>query len=98
MEKGKFHFVPNGYVNASGRFIDEEYVLLHSILANEKNDDVACYRCAHWHGEQKHPESCDAFPRGIPKEILYCEVKHDKPYPDEKNPVDKGIRFTELID
>ena len=98
MKKGKFHSIPNGYVNASGRFIDAEYVTIHRLLADEKNEDVACFRCAHWHGDDKSRETCDAFPKGIPHEILYTKVRHDKPYPDETNPRDKGIRFTELIE
>ena len=31
---------------------------------------------------------CAAFPEGIPREILFNEVLHDKPYPG-----DHGIRY-----
>jgi len=65
------------------------------MFADEKNEDVACFRCAHWHGEDKSPESCDAFPEGIPKELLYTKVRHDKPWPDSENPLDNGIMFEE---
>ena len=64
-------------------FIDEEYVFIQRFVSKEKNDDVACYRCAYWHGEQK--DSCDAFPKEIPDEIInefecVCFHMTDVPY------------------
>lgn len=97
MKRAKFQSIPNGYVNASGKFIDAEFVTIHRLLADDKHDDVACYRCAYWHGEEKDPESCEAFPDGIPEEILYGKFRHVKPYPNEKNAIDKGIHFAETI-
>lgn len=47
-----------------------------------------CLKCKHFHkpGPQ-YGLTCDAFPGGIPEEIL-MGVKHTEPYSD-----DNGIRF-----
>ena len=94
MKKEKFRSIPNGYKSARNRFIDAEYVFLYRLLSDDRNDDVACYRCMYWHGEEKD-DRCDAFPKGIPKKITQGKFRHDKPYPNSENPKDKGIMFAE---
>jgi len=46
-------------------------------------NDSICYRCEHVH----HPErtTCDAFPDGIPGEIISGKVKHTEPYPGDND-------------
>ena len=44
---------------------------------------VMCNECAHYHWDS----TCDAFPKGIPSEILY-RGEHDTPFEG-----DGGIRF-----
>lgn len=46
-----------------------------------------CWSCRHFH--DKHDKvTCDAFPNGIPADIVLNIVDHAKPYPG-----DKRIRF-----
>jgi len=92
MTDSKFKSIGEGYVNASGRFIDAEYVQLHRYLS-KGDEDVACYRCAHWHGEELD-NKCDAFPNGIPEEIFYGGIRHDVPYPNADEHIDKGLTFS----
>jgi hypothetical protein len=47
-----------------------------------------CYSCAHLHGEELAPLTCDAYPDGIPDAILDSVVDHRQPYED-----DQGIQF-----
>lgn len=44
-----------------------------------------CADCVHKHLDSP---TCEAFPDGIPREILLMEHDHRKPYPD-----DNGIRY-----
>lgn len=44
---------------------------------------IMCNDCIHYHGFAK----CDAFPDGIPHDLIYRE-EHDTPFPG-----DKGIRY-----
>ena len=46
-----------------------------------------CQGCIHLVGNLMNP-TCSAFPAGIPQEILFSQVDHRKPYPD-----DLGIQF-----
>ncbi len=48
--------------------------------------DRLCFSCRHL--RMTFPVSCDAFPDGIPEDILDCTVQHDAPYPG-----DNGIQF-----
>jgi DNA-binding transcriptional ArsR family regulator len=54
-----------------------------------------CTFCKHaWNGSRRGEPSrarCDAFPGGIPDEILWNRVRHDSPYPG-----DQGIQFEPL--
>ena len=43
-----------------------------------------CLRCKHWNGKGR----CEAFPDGIPHEILTDEFDHKEPYPG-----DNGTQF-----
>jgi len=43
-----------------------------------------CLRCKYWNGKGR----CEAFPDGIPHEILIDEFDHKEPHPD-----DNGIQF-----
>lgn len=45
-----------------------------------------CDRCIH---KREKGETCDAYPDGIPYEILLSEVDHTKPYKG-----DHGIQFS----
>jgi len=48
-------------------------------------DDGICNDCIH---VRDNGYECDAFPDGIPNEILTGEIDHHKPHPD-----DNGIQF-----
>jgi hypothetical protein len=53
--------------------------------------DLICLKCKHF---REIAIGCDAFPEGIPREIIFNN-KHDKPLDDQKNkivfePVDKN--------
>lgn len=54
---------------------------------------IKCMCCQHFHVYPKKGKenlfTCKAFPDGIPLEIIWEEVSHDKPYPG-----DHGYRFT----
>ncbi len=53
-----------------------------------------CFDCVHFHGMVQRKPRCDAFPDGIPREIiLSSEQKHDTPYPG-----DHGIQFEQYED
>jgi hypothetical protein len=44
--------------------------------------------CEHFHFEDQYHLTCEAFPGGIPEEILHNQHDHNEPYPN-----DNGIRF-----
>ena len=44
-----------------------------------------CYKCIFFHPEDIVKFSCDAFPDGIPGEIIKNEIKHTEPLPEQKN-------------
>jgi hypothetical protein len=48
-----------------------------------------CFQCKHLFANQKGP-NCEAFPDGIPMEILLNDFDHENAYPG-----DNGIRFEE---
>jgi len=50
-----------------------------------------CYECKHFHGEDVEGLTCDAFPDGIPFEIITSEFDHNAPYPG-----DHGIQFESI--
>jgi hypothetical protein len=46
-----------------------------------------CLNCKHFH-QGGEGLTCDAFPEGIPDDILTTDVEHRKPYPG-----DHGMQF-----
>ncbi len=52
-----------------------------------------CLECSHFIGRsnKRFGFLCDAFPKGIPADILTGKVDHHKPYPG-----DHGIQFEPL--
>jgi hypothetical protein len=49
-----------------------------------------CFECAHF--DNHKGLTCEAFPEGIPKELMFGYVEHATPYPG-----DKGIRFAQRV-
>lgn len=47
-----------------------------------------CHTCVH----KRDVYTCDAFPDGIPVEILTGDAIHNRPYPG-----DRGIRYERMI-
>jgi|GEM_PF-1602330 len=47
-----------------------------------------CLKCAHFHENNEDAFTCDAFPKGIPDEIVLRGFNHSRPFPG-----DNGIRF-----
>ena len=56
-----------------------------------KEGDIKISDCAICKHKYSNGISCDAYPKGIPQDIISGEVKHREPYPG-----DNGIRFEEL--
>jgi hypothetical protein len=51
-----------------------------------------CTLCSHLHESEGHPDhihTCDAFPEGVPGEILHSGFDHRQPFEG-----DNGIRFS----
>lgn len=44
--------------------------------------ELICFKCKHF---REFKGGCDAFPDGIPDEIVSGENQHLKPLPDQKN-------------
>ena len=51
-----------------------------------------CFRCKHLHGDESRM-TCDAFPEGIPDELVHDTRDHKKPFTG-----DNGIRFEPIDD
>jgi hypothetical protein len=47
-----------------------------------------CLQCKYFHDEDTEHSTCDAFPQGIPEDILLSKFDHSKPFPG-----DNGIQF-----
>jgi hypothetical protein len=47
-----------------------------------------CTKCKHFHNQRLDANVCDAFPGGIPLDIIFMEFKHIAPYEG-----DHGIQF-----
>lgn len=67
-------------------YIDSEDKLLDDLDVMFDNEDFWCEKCVHFHDGDI--DSCDAFPRGIPQELIDGMVRHTKPYKG-----DHGIMF-----
>lgn len=52
-------------------------------------DDLLVSQCATCVHKQVQGDVCEAYPDGIPKEILLNDVMHDKPYFG-----DNGLQYT----
>ena len=52
---------------------------------------LQCGDCKHFHRDKPEQYRCDAFPQGIPDEILLSEHDHKEPFKG-----DHGIRFEPL--
>jgi hypothetical protein len=50
-----------------------------------------CYQCTHYHKDRKG-YTCEAYPKGLPLQILLNKVSHKKSYKD-----DHGILFSDII-
>ncbi|MDE0561808.1 hypothetical protein OU792_17560 [Algoriphagus sp. NF] len=46
--------------------------------------DLVCFKCKHF---RRFEGGCDAFPDGIPDEIISGENKHKEPLPDQENDI-----------
>lgn len=57
-----------------------------------------CLECKHFYFDNGEINACDAFPDGIPEDIILGEFDHSNPYPDADNPQDNGIRFEPVED
>jgi len=53
-------------------------------MADHMFGDIMCESCKHYHGVN----SCDAFPKQIPLDIIAGERLHIHPYPG-----DRGIQY-----
>jgi len=51
--------------------------------------EIQCDNCNHF----RSGNECDAFPDGIPLDIIAGEFDHRNPYPNAEHPTDRGIRF-----
>ena len=52
-------------------------------------DTPICLECARYHAHSTTPGlTCDAFPEGIPDDIIFGETDHIAPYPS-----DHGLQF-----
>jgi len=51
----------------------------------------ACATCARFNREDKMQEVCEAFPKGIPEEIIGGSNNHRKPFPGDKGLIWKPI-------
>ena len=47
------------------------------------NYQTQCNTCKNYENDFK----CAAFPEGIPDKILFGEIKHNKPLPEQKNKI-----------
>ena len=47
-----------------------------------------CLECSRFHYDDEEKNACDAFPEGIPWEIITSAFDHHNPYPG-----DHGIQF-----
>lgn len=50
---------------------------------SDKDLDFQCLQCKHYHKD----DECEAFPDGIPDDILDDEFIHDKIHPEQDNEI-----------
>lgn len=79
--------------------LDFDDVTMDGAIIASDAAEWSCCGCKHWYGHDKDggepdfgADECDAFPDGIPMDILTGEFIHTKPYPTG----DKGIQFEAL--
>jgi hypothetical protein len=51
-----------------------------------------CLKCARFHDNNEDTFTCDAFPNGVPDEIVLRGFNHNNPFPG-----DKGLRFVARV-
>lgn len=62
-------------------------------MRNEAGPPI-CYNCSRKRpAAEKRPFSCDAFPNGIPKEIIHNQADHRNEFPG-----DNGLRYDAISD
>lgn len=57
-----------------------------------------CLECKHFDFDNDEANVCEAFPDGIPDEIIMGDFDHTQPYPNADEPEDNGIRFEPIED
>jgi hypothetical protein len=77
--------------SGGGNLIEEEDLIIDDTIFDDPFAYTLCATCKHFRSFNE--KTCDAFPDGIPNDILNGDFVHNKEYTGVEDKYDNGIIF-----